>query len=131
MKIETYVLAMQEEVGGKMRIAPSGDRAADMPMCFSSDYALHLFDFSESRVRCEAGDRLFLLKGDVDISQIDTKDDFPVAFKTLLANEEGLDHWLVIRQKEAVNVKSKEYKKRVMDDLKHTTEQIKVNRLLM
>lgn len=131
MKIETYVLAMQEEVGGKMRIAPSGDRTADMPMCFSPDYALHLFDFSESRVRCEAGDRLFLLKGNVDISQIDTKDDFPVAFKTLLANEDGLDHWLVIRQKEAVNVKSKEYKKRVMDDLKHTTEQIKVNRLLM
>lgn len=131
MKIETYVLAMQDEVGGKMKLAPSGDRAADIPMCFSPDYALHLFDFSESRVRCEAGDRLFLLKGDVDISQIDTKDDFPVAFKTLLANEEGLDHWLVLRQKKAVSVTSKEYKKRVMDDLKQTTEQIKVNRLLM
>ncbi|WP_292957787.1 MULTISPECIES: hypothetical protein [unclassified Neptuniibacter] len=131
MKVETYVLAVKNSNNGDMVLAPRGERVADMPVCFSSGYAHHLFDFSESRVCCQEGDKVFLLKGTVDISEICRENDFPDAFKALLIEEASLDGWDVIRQKLALSTQSKEYKRKVHEDLVNTHAELQISRLLI
>lgn len=131
MKIETYVLAVENGSEGEMILAPRARRVSDLPVCFSSDYADHLFDFSESRVSCNEGDQLYLLKGDVDISGISQQSDFPDAFKALIQEEDSLDSWAIIRQKSAMSTQSIEYKRKVHDDLVHTHTVLQVNKMLL
>ena len=131
MKIPTYVLAVKNHQKGELQLALGGERTADMPVCFSPDYAAHLFNFSESRVQCDEGDSVFLLKGDVDISEIEREDDFPEAFKKLLQDNNDLNDWTVLRQKSAVSVKSQEYKQKVRADLEQTHRLLQMTQLLM
>ncbi|WP_415900509.1 hypothetical protein [Neptuniibacter sp. QD48_11] len=131
MKIPTYVLAVKNEPEGQLQLAPQGVKAADMPVCFSPEYASHLFNFSESRVQCKEGESVFLLKGDVDISGIAQESDFPEAFKALLKNNNDLEDWTVLRQKSALSSDSQEYKRKVQEDLARTHMLLKINKTLM
>lgn len=131
MKIPTYVLAVKKGIEGELELAIQGTRATDMPVCFSPEFARHLFNFSESRVQCSEGDCVFLLKGEVDISAIDQASDFPGAFKALLQKEENLDEWTILRQKSAVSAQSREYKQKVRNDLEQTHRLLSINKVLM
>lgn len=131
MKVATYVLAVKHGEEGQMELASKGKRNFDMPVCFTPEYASHLFHFSESRVSCDEGDSVYLLKGEVDISKISTEEDFPEAFKLLLKEEENLQEWTVLRQKSAECVNSKAYKQKVREDLERTHRLLQINRVLM
>lgn len=131
MKVATYVLAVKQGEQGPMELASKGMRNFDMPVCFTPEYAAHLFHFSESRVQCKEGDAVFLLQGDVDISEISSEENFPEAFKNWLAQKEDLHTWTILEQKFAESVHSKAYKQRVRDDLERTHRLLQSKQVLI
>ena len=112
MRIPTYVLALKDH-NGNLRLAEGKRSDFDLPVSFDEQYAEFLFQFGESRIRCKENDEILLLKGDLDISDIEQDHQFVESFKRRIREIEDFTGWQPLKSKTAMSEHSPSYRQRV------------------
>lgn len=124
MKITTYLIAVRSQTSGQLLPAIKNPETGDYPLCFTEQYAHHMFSFAEKRIICDAGDEILLLKGHVQISNIGQETNFSLGFLSFLQSQTDLTDWDVLAEKKAIPASSEQYRSRVMHDLRRSHAQL-------
>jgi len=118
---DIYVLTKWNSQG-ELNLA-SNPKRMELPIYFSRSQAEYFFNFAETRIACNPGEEVVLLKGQVKLDALNDGYDL----MKLIAQGEDFNEWEVISRKKAADPRSSSYRSKVVEDLHDTRRTIRSN----
>lgn len=117
MDITAYVLLVRDS-SQQLFLADCRNGHSDIPVGFEPRYADFLFEFAESRIKCNPSDEVYLASGVVNTDDIENAANFISAFKTKLRSQYDFSEWEIIRTKKALSLCDSGYKQKLIQHLR-------------
>lgn len=117
---DIYVLTRWNSQG-ELNIA-SNPKRMELPIYFSRSQAEYFFNFAETRIACNPGEEVVLLKGQVELDSLSDGYDL----MKLIAQGVDFKDWEVISSKKAADPRSTNYRNKVVEDLQDTRDSIRL-----
>lgn len=128
MDIPAYVLVTKDG-DGRLHLGLDRNGGGDLPIGFESSYAYFLFQFGESRIKCQQDDEILLLKGVIETADLQEQDNYVDVFKQRVRETRDYSTWQVVQSKRAMCESDGLYRQQLMSHLEEKYTDYRLDRM--